>query len=77
MARSALDVTLAVLLPPLAVYRAGGFGLSFWGNVALTLLGFVPGVAHALWTVLRPEPPASRPDPAGESDPVAGDPPDS
>ena len=41
---------LAVLLPPLAVYRRGRrLSPSFWLAVALTLAFYLPGVAFAVW----------------------------
>jgi uncharacterized membrane protein YqaE (UPF0057 family) len=43
----------AVLLPPLGTYSARGAGRDFWITCGLTALGFVPGVAFALWSVLR------------------------
>jgi uncharacterized membrane protein YqaE (UPF0057 family) len=54
MARPA-PVVAAILLPPLGVYLARGPGRDFAIACALTVLGFVPGVAFALWTVLRGE----------------------
>lgn len=46
-------VLLAILLPPLGVFLQVGFGLHFWLNVILTLLGYVPGIVHAVWIILR------------------------
>ena len=44
-------IAAAVLLPPLGVYlHAGRSG--FPGSRGLTVLGFLPGVAFALWSVL-------------------------
>ena len=49
-----LAIIAAILLPPLGVFLARGITPAFWINVALTCLGFVPGVIHALIVVLRP-----------------------
>lgn len=46
-------VVAAVLLPPLGTYLARGPGRDFWITCGLTVLGFLPGVAFALWSVLR------------------------
>jgi uncharacterized membrane protein YqaE (UPF0057 family) len=46
-------IVAAVLLPPLGVYLAKGPGRDFWIACGLTVLGFVPGMAFALWSVLR------------------------
>jgi uncharacterized membrane protein YqaE (UPF0057 family) len=45
---SLLKIILAFLLPPLAVALEYGIGGKFWINVLLTLLGYIPGVIHAL-----------------------------
>ena len=47
-------LVLAVLVPPLSVFLKTGAGRSFWLNVLLTLLAFLPGVVHACWIVTRP-----------------------
>jgi uncharacterized membrane protein YqaE (UPF0057 family) len=49
-------IAAAMLLPPLGVYLARGPGREFLITCGLTVLGFLPGVAFALWTVLRAEP---------------------
>jgi uncharacterized membrane protein YqaE (UPF0057 family) len=46
-------VVAAILLPPLGVYLAHGPGRDFLIACGLTVLGFLPGVIFALWTVLR------------------------
>ena len=47
-------VVAAVLLPPLGVYLARGFGVAFWVAAALTILFLVPGIAFALVALFRP-----------------------
>ncbi len=44
-------VVLSVLLPPVGVFLRVGFGLHFWLNILLTLLGYVPGLVHAIWII--------------------------
>ncbi len=46
-------VILAVLLPPLGVFLQVGLGLHFWLNILLTLLGYIPGIVHAIWIIAR------------------------
>lgn len=46
-----LRVLLAILLPPLGVFLTVGIGLQFWVNILLTLLGYIPGIIHALWII--------------------------
>ena len=48
-----LRVLLAILLPPLGVFLQVGLGLQFWLNVLLTLLGYVPGIVHAVYIIVR------------------------
>lgn len=50
--RAAL-VALALLMPPLAVALSRGGGRRVSLNLLLTLLGWVPGVGHALWWLRR------------------------
>jgi uncharacterized membrane protein YqaE (UPF0057 family) len=42
----------AIFLPPLGVFLQVGLGIDFWINVLLTLLGYVPGIIHAVWVIL-------------------------
>lgn len=46
-------ILLSIILPPLGVFLQVGLGLHFWLNILLTLLGYVPGIIHAIWVVLR------------------------
>jgi uncharacterized membrane protein YqaE (UPF0057 family) len=48
-----LRVLLAIVLPPLGVFLQVGLGLQFWLNVLLTLLGYVPGIVHAVYVIVR------------------------
>jgi uncharacterized membrane protein YqaE (UPF0057 family) len=45
----------AIFLPPLGVFLQEGFGTQFWINILLTLLGYVPGIIHAVWIILSRE----------------------
>jgi uncharacterized membrane protein YqaE (UPF0057 family) len=46
-------IILAVLLPPLGVFLQVGFGGHFWLNILLTILGYIPGIVHAVWIIAR------------------------
>jgi uncharacterized membrane protein YqaE (UPF0057 family) len=46
-------ILLAILLPPLGVFLQVGLGLQFWLNILLTLLGYIPGIVHAVWIIAR------------------------
>jgi len=43
----------AILLPPVGVFLQVGFGGQFWLNILLTLLGYIPGIVHAVWIIAR------------------------
>jgi uncharacterized membrane protein YqaE (UPF0057 family) len=46
-----VDLLIAIILPPLAVFLNVGLTMHFWINVILTILGWLPGVAHAIWVL--------------------------
>ncbi|MHC2066081.1 YqaE/Pmp3 family membrane protein [Bremerella sp. T1] len=48
-----LRILLAIILPPVGVFFEVGLGLHFWLNILLTLFGYVPGIIHAVWVILR------------------------
>ncbi|WP_430438156.1 YqaE/Pmp3 family membrane protein [Pontibacter chitinilyticus] len=48
---SIVEIILAVLLPPLAVFLHDGIGTSFWISIILTLLFWIPGIIYALLVV--------------------------
>ena len=53
---TALDpvkVIAAILLPPLGVFMEVGLKGHFWLNILLTLLGFIPGIIHALYVIIK------------------------
>jgi uncharacterized membrane protein YqaE (UPF0057 family) len=48
-----IRILLSILLPPLGVFLQVGLGLHFWLNILLTLLGYIPGIVHAIWIIAR------------------------
>ncbi|HEV2293103.1 MAG TPA: YqaE/Pmp3 family membrane protein [Tepidisphaeraceae bacterium] len=48
-----LKIVLAILLPPVGVFLEVGLGTHFWINLILTLLGYIPGIIHALYVILK------------------------
>lgn len=50
-----IRIVVAILLPPLGVFLQVGLGVHFWLNILLTLLGYIPGIIHAVWTIMRRE----------------------
>ena len=49
----AIRILVAILLPPLGVFLQVGIGLHFWLNILLTILGYVPGIIHAIYIILK------------------------
>ena len=48
-----LRIVIAILLPPLGVFLQVGIGVQFWINVVLTILGYIPGIVHAIWVIVK------------------------
>ena len=48
-----LKIVLAIVLPPVAAFMQVGIGMHFWINIVLTILGFVPGMIHAIWLIAK------------------------
>lgn len=46
-----IRILLAVILPPIGVFLEVGLGKHFWINIILTLLGFIPGIIHAVYII--------------------------
>lgn len=50
-------IILAIFLPPLGVFFERGCGADLLINILLTILGYIPGIIHALYVPARPPPP--------------------
>jgi uncharacterized membrane protein YqaE (UPF0057 family) len=48
-----LRIVIAILLPPLGVFLQVGIGKQFWINLLLTILGYIPGIVHAVWVIAK------------------------
>lgn len=48
-----IRILVAIVLPPLGVFLQVGIGGAFWLNILLTLLGYIPGIVHAVWVIAR------------------------
>lgn len=48
-----IRIILAIILPPLGVFLQVGLGIHFWINILLTILGFIPGIIHAVWVIAK------------------------
>jgi uncharacterized membrane protein YqaE (UPF0057 family) len=48
-----LRIIIAILLPPLGVFLQVGITKHFWINILLTILGYIPGIVHAVWVIAK------------------------
>lgn len=46
-------IIFAVILPPLGVFLERGCGADLCINVLLCILGYIPGIIHALYIILK------------------------
>ncbi|MBM3618934.1 MAG: YqaE/Pmp3 family membrane protein [Alphaproteobacteria bacterium] len=47
-----IRILLAIVFPPLGVFLQVGLGGQFWLNVILTILGYIPGIIHAVYIII-------------------------
>jgi uncharacterized membrane protein YqaE (UPF0057 family) len=47
------QIIASILLPPLGVYLMTGVSSALIINILLTLLGWIPGIIHALWIMSK------------------------
>lgn len=48
-----IRILIAILLPPLGVFLQVGFRGAFWLNILLTILGYIPGIVHAVYVIAK------------------------
>lgn len=48
-----IRIIFSILLPPLGVFLQVGIGGAFWLNILLTILGYIPGIVHAVWIIAK------------------------
>ncbi len=48
-----IRILFSVLLPPIGVAMEVGFTKHFWINILLTLLGYLPGIIHAVYIIAK------------------------
>jgi len=48
-----VKIIISIILPPLGVFLQVGIGKHFWLNILLTLLGYIPGIVHAIWVIAK------------------------
>ncbi|KAJ3561904.1 hypothetical protein NP233_g9906 [Leucocoprinus birnbaumii] len=50
---SKMKIIFAVVFPPLGVFLERGCGADLLINILLTILGYIPGIIHALYIILK------------------------
>jgi uncharacterized membrane protein YqaE (UPF0057 family) len=48
-----LKIIFAIILPPFGVFLEVGLTGAFWLNILLTILGYIPGIIHAIWVITK------------------------
>ncbi|PID73431.1 MAG: YqaE/Pmp3 family membrane protein [Desulfobacterales bacterium] len=48
-----IRIVLSLIIPPVGVFFEVGLGLHFWLNILLTLFGYLPGLLHAIWVIVK------------------------
>jgi len=51
-----LRILISVVIPPVGVFLKVGLGGQFWLNIFLTVLGYIPGLVHAIWIIAQDRP---------------------
>ncbi|ODV59410.1 YqaE/Pmp3 family membrane protein [Ascoidea rubescens DSM 1968] len=46
-------IILAIILPPLGVFLERGCHVDLLINICLTILGYIPGIIHALYIIFK------------------------
>ncbi|KAL2263463.1 hypothetical protein VTK26DRAFT_6670 [Humicola hyalothermophila] len=46
-------IIFAIILPPLGVFLERGCGSDLLINICLTILGYIPGIIHALYIIFK------------------------
>lgn len=46
-----IKIIIAIILPPLGVFLETGCSGALLINILLTILGYLPGIIHAVWII--------------------------
>ncbi|KAJ4987697.1 Plasma membrane proteolipid 3-like protein 2 [Stagonosporopsis vannaccii] len=46
-------IAFAIFIPPLGVFLERGCNADFFINILLTILGYIPGIIHALYIIFK------------------------
>jgi len=48
-----IKIIFAIFVPPIGVFLERGCGADLLINILLTILGYIPGIIHALYIILK------------------------
>ncbi|KAE9598179.1 putative proteolipid membrane potential modulator [Lupinus albus] len=48
-----VDILIAIILPPLGVFLKYACKCEFWICLALTFLGYIPGIIYAVYAITK------------------------
>lgn len=48
-----IRIIFSAIIPPLGVALEVGITKHFWLNLLLTILGYIPGLIHAVWIISK------------------------
>ncbi|PSK60811.1 hypothetical protein B9Z65_961 [Elsinoe australis] len=48
-----IKIIIAIIVPPIGVFLERGCGADLLINILLTILGYIPGIIHALYIILK------------------------
>jgi len=48
-----VKLIFAVFIPPIGVFLERGCGADLLINILLTILGYIPGIIHAIYIILK------------------------
>lgn len=48
-----IKIIFAIILPPVGVFLEVGLTKHFWINILLTILGYLPGIIHAIIIITK------------------------
>ena len=48
-----IRIICAIFFPPLGVFLQTGLSSQLLINILLTLLGYIPGIVHAVWIIAK------------------------
>jgi len=48
-----IQIILGIIFPPLGIFLTYGISSTLLINIGLTVLGYIPGIVHAVWAIAK------------------------